>query len=52
VIAVRQRIDVMGFGPWSRKEGVWHVAPPIGVLAAMRTLRVHLDDTHPPMRLL
>ncbi|MCY7398673.1 MAG: phytanoyl-CoA dioxygenase family protein [Sphingomonas bacterium] len=43
VIAVRSRIDVAGFGPWSVKRGVHHVAPPWPVLSAMRTLRVHLD---------
>lgn len=43
VIAVRERIDVEGFGPWSRKHGALHVSPPFEVLSAMRTLRVHLD---------
>lgn len=43
VIAVRDRIEVPGFGPWSRKDGVVHVAPPFEILAAMRTLRLHLD---------
>jgi hypothetical protein len=45
VIAVRRRIDVAGFGPWSRKHGVLHVAPPFDVLARMLTLRLHLDAT-------
>lgn len=44
VIAVRQRADVAGFGPWTRKQGVLHVAPPAEILARMTTLRVHLDD--------
>jgi len=43
VVAVRQRADVPGFGPWSVKRGVPHVAPPWSILGAMRTLRVHLD---------
>jgi hypothetical protein len=47
VIAVRRRIDVAGFGPWSRKHGVLHVAPPFDVLARMLTLRLHLDPTPP-----
>ena len=43
VIAVRSRVDLPGFGPWSIKRGVPHVAPPWSVLSAIRTLRVHLD---------
>ncbi|MDP1736242.1 MAG: phytanoyl-CoA dioxygenase family protein [Caulobacter sp.] len=43
-IAVRERIDVEGFGPWSTKDGLLHVAPPISVLEGMVTLRLHLDD--------
>lgn len=43
VVAVRERIDVDGFGPWTRKHGALHVAPPFQVLARMLTLRVHLD---------
>jgi ectoine hydroxylase-related dioxygenase (phytanoyl-CoA dioxygenase family) len=42
-IAVEQRIDVNGFGPWSLKSGMVHVEPPFDLLATMVTLRVHLD---------
>jgi hypothetical protein len=42
-IAVKERVDVEGFGPWTVKGGLLHVAPPFEVLAAMVTLRVHLD---------
>lgn len=42
-IAVRQRIDVEGFGPWSVKSGMAHVEPPFDLLAGMVTVRVHLD---------
>jgi Phytanoyl-CoA dioxygenase (PhyH) len=42
-IAVLTRIDVDGFGPWTCKKGLIHVAPPFSVLAGMVTLRVHLD---------
>ena len=42
-IVVRERLDVDGFGPWSTKAGLQHVAPPVGVLIRMATLRVHLD---------
>jgi len=43
-ITVRERLDVDGFGPWSTKDGLLHVAPPISVLEGMTTLRLHLDD--------
>jgi len=43
-IAVRQRLDAPGFGPWSIKAGVHHVQPPASVLDGMLTVRVHLDD--------
>ncbi len=42
-IVVAERIEVEGFGPWTVKNGLLHVAPPFDVLAAMLTLRVHLD---------
>jgi hypothetical protein len=42
-IAVAQRIEVDGFGPWTVKDGLLHVAPPFDILAGMVTLRVHLD---------
>lgn len=43
VIAVTDRRDVPGFGPWSVKDGVIHVAPPISILQRMVTVRLHLD---------
>jgi ectoine hydroxylase-related dioxygenase (phytanoyl-CoA dioxygenase family) len=43
-ICVKRRIDVEGFGPWTTKAGLQHVAPPFDLLSRMVTLRVHLDD--------
>ena len=43
-VCVRQRKDVDGFGPWTVKSGMQHVAPPFDLLSRMVTLRVHLDD--------
>jgi len=43
-LAVRTRADVPGFGPWSVKDGVPHVRPPIELLEQMLTVRLHLDD--------
>jgi ectoine hydroxylase-related dioxygenase (phytanoyl-CoA dioxygenase family) len=42
-IAVTERRDTEGFGPWSVKEGVTHVQPTTAVLDRMVTVRVHLD---------
>lgn len=43
-IAVREKREVPGFGPWSVKEGISHVQPPLELLEHMLTLRLHLDD--------
>lgn len=43
VIALEDRRDVVGFGNWSRKEGVWHCEPPLEVLEGMVFARLHLD---------
>jgi hypothetical protein len=42
-VAVRDRLDVPGFGPWSVKDGQIHVQPPHEITASMVTLRVHVD---------
>lgn len=42
-IAVREKREVPGFGPWTRKAGMLHVAPPFSLLARMITMRIHLD---------
>lgn len=46
-ICVKARQEVAGFGPWTVKQGLIHVAPPVELLARMVTIRVHLDDVHP-----
>ncbi|ADV84948.1 phytanoyl-CoA dioxygenase family protein [Terriglobus saanensis] len=43
-IAVKERVEAEGFGPWSMKEGVLHVQPPSSVMEGMLSVRVHLDD--------
>lgn len=43
-VVVRRRREVAGFGPWTIKAGLLHVAPPIEVLDRMVTVRVHLDS--------
>ena len=42
-IAVTERRDVVGFGPWSTKAGIQHVEPPFELIERMVTLRIHLD---------
>jgi hypothetical protein len=44
-IAVKEKSEREGYYPWSIKDGVPHVQPPIELLEAMRTLRIHLDHT-------
>jgi hypothetical protein len=46
-IVVRERREVEGFGPWSTKQGLLHVTPPIAVVEAMGTFRIHLDPCGP-----
>lgn len=54
-IAVRKRIVVPGFGPWSTKAGIQHVQAPVKVLENILALRIHLDDCgseNGPLRIL
>ncbi len=44
VIAVREKMDIAGWGPWSSKADVIHVRPALVVLQQMLAIRVHLDD--------
>jgi hypothetical protein len=46
-IAVAERIDLPGFGPWSVKDGEPHCQPPVAVLDAITVLRIHLDPVTP-----
>lgn len=46
-IAVRERREVEGFGPWSEKAGVVHVQPPAAVLEQMVTVRLSLGPCGP-----
>ncbi len=43
-IAVKSRMVLPGYGPWSTKDGVLHVQPPAEILENMVTVRIHLDD--------
>lgn len=55
VIAVRERLAVPGFGPWTTKAGSLHVEAPATVLSQMLAVRVHLDQCGPdngPLRVI
>jgi hypothetical protein len=43
-LALHKRVDMPGFGPWSVKDGISHVQPPVELLEQMLTVRLHLDD--------
>ena len=43
-IAVKNRVAIENFGPWSEKAGIIHVQPPREILENMLTLRLNLDD--------
>lgn len=46
-ICVQARSETPGFGPWTTKAGLTHVAPPFAFIERMITLRIHLDGVTP-----
>jgi hypothetical protein len=42
-VTANERFAAPDWGPWSEKEGVLHVQPPVDVLQSMLTVRLHLD---------
>jgi ectoine hydroxylase-related dioxygenase (phytanoyl-CoA dioxygenase family) len=44
-IAVRERIEVRGFGAWTTKTGIWHVQPPSEVMSGLLAIRLHVDES-------
>ena len=54
-IAVRERREIDGFGPWTTKAGVTHVQPPAAIMSRILAVRLHLDDSGPdngPLRVI
>lgn len=54
-VAVAEKREAPGFGPWSVKERVDHAQAPAEILNRMLAIRVHLDDCGPengPLRVL
>lgn len=46
-IALAERHEIAGYGPWSVKAGVPHAVPPVEILRSMLTIRIHLDPCGP-----
>lgn len=44
MIAVNQRLDLPGYGPWACKQGEVTVLPPRQILESIITIRLHLDN--------
>lgn len=44
-IAVAEEVPCESYGPWSVKDGIPHVQPPVTLLESMVTARIHLDPT-------
>jgi len=44
-IAVDKKIDIEGFGSWTKKIDSFAVQPPVDILQDNFTIRIHLDDT-------
>jgi ectoine hydroxylase-related dioxygenase (phytanoyl-CoA dioxygenase family) len=44
-VTVSKKFEKYDWGPWSIKDQVHHVQPPVDVLNQMVTFRIHLDDT-------
>ncbi|MEJ2610778.1 MAG: phytanoyl-CoA dioxygenase family protein [Candidatus Thiodiazotropha sp.] len=45
-IALKDKHETSGFGPWTKKQGVVHTEPPVEYLANTLTLRIHLDKAN------
>jgi len=45
VIAIRERMQIPGYGSWSVKAGVQHADPPVAVLQQMLAVRIYLDHS-------
>ena len=42
-IAVRDRVEQVGYERWTVKDGTHHVEPPVALLESILTLRIHMD---------
>ncbi len=44
-ICVSEKKEINDWGPWSLKDGIHHVQPPLNTLNQMVTFRIHLDNS-------
>ncbi|NES86888.1 MAG: phytanoyl-CoA dioxygenase family protein [Moorea sp. SIO2B7] len=44
-IITERKSTLEGWGPWSKKDGVHHVQPPLKILNKIITFRIHLDPS-------
>jgi len=44
-VTLNKKIVLEGWGPWSLKDEVHHVQPPVSVLNSMVTFRLHIDSS-------
>jgi len=44
-LPLRERVEQLGWGPWSVKEGVNYAHAPAAALSQVLALRIHLDDS-------
>lgn len=44
-VALTSKFEKSGWGPWSLKDGIDHVQPPLEALENMITFRIHLDES-------
>ncbi len=55
LLPLRERFEVLGWGPWSVKEGIIYAHAPASALGSVLALRIHLDDStaqNGPLRVL
>lgn len=45
-VALNEKREMEGWGPWTLKDRIHHVQPPLQVLESMLTFRIHLDPAH------
>ncbi len=51
-VALSNRFEMVGWRPWSLKDGSHHVQPPIDILKNMITLHIHIDESNETNRCL
>jgi ectoine hydroxylase-related dioxygenase (phytanoyl-CoA dioxygenase family) len=54
-LPIRERHDILGWGPWSVKDGIIYAHAPASALCQVLALRVHLDESNAdngPLRVL